>query len=120
MGGKEKMEKNLISSLDINYNDITCSVLDNKTYHFMSDNLPEESQYILNKYKDLANINKQQRCEYTNIGGRETDENCEDIIFLSSLGLQDYYKHTNIPLFLLFLQVHIYNQPDHRSRSLTR
>jgi hypothetical protein len=97
MGGKEKMEKNLISSLDINYNDITCSVLDNKTSHFMSDNLPEESQYILNKYQDLANINKQQRCEYTNIRGRETDENCEDIIFLSSLGLQDYYKHTNIP-----------------------
>ena len=54
MKGKEKIEKNIISSLDINYNDITCSVLDNKTYHYISDKLPEESKYDLNKFKDYA------------------------------------------------------------------
>ena len=97
MGGKEKMENNLISSLDINYNDITCSVLDNKTCHFMSEKLPEESKYILNKFKDFANFKKQQRCEFSSVRGKETDQNCEDIIYLSALGLQDYYKHTNIP-----------------------
>ena len=97
MNGKEKVDKNIISSLDINYNDITCSVLDNKTYHFMSDNLPDESKYDLNKFIDFANNNKQQRCEYIEKKGKETDENCEDIIFLSSLGIQEYYKHTNIP-----------------------
>ena len=97
MGGIEKMENNLISSLDINYNYITCSVLDNKTYHFMSDKLPEESKYTLNKFEDFANFKKQQRCEFSSTRGRETDKNCEDIIYLSSLGLQDYYKHTNIP-----------------------
>ena len=97
MEGKEKMEENIISSLDINYNDITCSVLDNKTYHFISDNLPDESKYDLNKFIDYANNNKLQRCEYSDRKGRETDENCEDIIFLSSLGIKDYYKHTNIP-----------------------
>ena len=94
MNGKEKIENNIISSLDINYNDIKCSVLDNKTYHFMSDNLPYESEYDLNKFIDFANKNKQQRCEYI---GKETDQNCEDIIFLSSLGLKEYYKHTKIP-----------------------
>lgn len=97
MEGKEKMDKNIISSLDINYNDITCSVLDNKTYHFISDNLPEESKYELNKFTDFYTNNKLQRCEFINRKGRETDENCEDIIFLSSLGIQDYYKHTKIP-----------------------
>ena len=97
MGGKEKMERNMISSLDINYNDITCSVLDNKTYHYMSDNLPEESKYDLNKFIDFANSNKQQRCDYSDRKGRETDENIEDIIFLSSLDIKEYYKHTNIP-----------------------
>ena len=97
MEGKEKMEENIISSLDINYNDITCSVLDNKTYHFISDNLPDESKYDLNKFIDYANNNKLQRCEYSDRKGRETDDNCEDIIFLSSLGIKDYYKHTNIP-----------------------
>ena len=97
MEGKEKMENNIISSLDINYNDITCSVLDNKTYHFMSDNLPDESKYDLNKFIDFANNNKQQRCEFKDRKGKETDENCEDIIFLSSLGIKDYYKHTMIP-----------------------
>ena len=91
------MEESIISSLDINYNDITCSVLDNKTYHFISDNLPDESKYDLNKFIDYANNNKLQRCEYSDRKGRETDENCEDIIFLSSLGIKDYYKHTNIP-----------------------
>ena len=94
MNGKEKIENNIISSLDINYNDIKCSVLDNKTYHFMSDHLPDESKYDLNKFIDFANKNKQQRCEYI---GKETDQNCEDIIFLSSLGLKEYYKHTKIP-----------------------
>ena len=97
MGGKEKMERNMISSLDINYNDITCSVLDNKTYHYMSDNLPEESKYDLNKFIDFANSNKQQRCDYSDRKGRETDYNIEDIIFLSSLDIKEYYKHTNIP-----------------------
>ena len=97
MEGKEKMEENIISSLDINYNDITCSVLDNKTYHFISDNLPDESKYDLNKFIDYANNNKLQRCEYSDRKGKETDENCEDIIFLSSLGIKDYYEHTNIP-----------------------
>ena len=97
MKGKEKMEENIISSLDINYNDITCSVLDNKTYHFISDNLPDESKYDLNKFIDYANNNKLQRCEYSDRKGKETDENCEDIIFLSSLGIKDYYEHTNIP-----------------------
>ena len=97
MEGKEKMEENIISSLDINYNDITCSVLDNKTYHFISDNLPDESKYDLNKFIDYTNNNKLQRCEYSDRKGKETDENCEDIIFLSSLGIKDYYKHTNIP-----------------------
>ena len=91
MNGKEKIENNIISSLDINYNAIKCSVLDNKTYHFMSDNLPYESIYDLNKFTDFANKNKQQKCEYI---GRETDQNCEDIIFLSSLGLKEYYGHT--------------------------
>ena len=94
MNGKEKIENNIISSLDINYNDIKCSVLDNKTYHFMSDHLPDESKYDLNKFIDFANKNKQQRCEYI---GKETDQNCEDIIFLSSLDLKEYYKHTKIP-----------------------
>ena len=94
MNGKEKIENNIISSLDINYNDIKCSVLDNKTYHFMSDHLPDESKYDLNKFIDFANKNKQQRCEYI---GKETDQNCEDIIFLSSLGLKEYYSHTKIP-----------------------
>ena len=94
MNGKEKIENNIISSLDINYNDIKCSVLDNKTYHFMSDHLPDESKYDLNKFIDFANKNKQQRCEYI---GKETDQNCEDIIFLSSLDLNEYYKHTKIP-----------------------
>ena len=97
MKGKEKIENIIISSLDINYNDIMCSVLENNTYHFISDNLPEESKYDLNKFKDLAKLNKQQRCELMDIKGRETDENYEDIIFLSSLDLIDYYKHTNIP-----------------------
>ena len=97
MEGKEKMEENIISSLDINYNDITCSVLDNKTYHFISDNLPDESKYDLNKFIDYTNNNKLQRCEYSDRKGKETNENCEDIIFLSSLGIKDYYKHTNIP-----------------------
>lgn len=97
MEGKEKIEKNIISSLDINYNDITCSVLDNKTYHYISDNLPEESKYDLNKFKDYADQNKQQRCDYNDRKGHETDENCEDIIFLSSIDIQNYYKHTNIP-----------------------
>jgi hypothetical protein len=63
----------------------------------MSDNLPEESKYDLNKFKDLAYKNKQQRCDYNDRKGRETDENIEDIIFLSSLEIQEYYKHTNIP-----------------------
>ena len=97
MKGKEKIENIIISSLDINYNDIMCSVLENNTYHFISDNLPEESKYDLNKFKDFAKSNKQQRCELINKNGREIDENCEDIIFLSSLDLIDYYKHTNIP-----------------------
>ena len=97
MKGKEKVINNIISSLDINYNDITCSVLDNKTYHYISDNLPEESKHDLNRFKDFATKNKQQRCEYIDRKGRETDENCEDIIFLSSIGLQEYYKHTHIP-----------------------
>ncbi len=44
MGGKEKIENNLIFSLDINCNNITCSVLDNKIYDFMSNKLPEESK----------------------------------------------------------------------------
>ena len=73
------------------------TVLYNKTYHFMSDNLPDESKYDLNKFIDFANKNKQQRCEYNERKGKEIDENCEDIIFLSSLGIQEYYKHTNIP-----------------------
>ena len=97
MEGKAKMENNIISSLDINYNDITCSVLDNKTYHFISENLPDESKYDLNKFVDFANNNKIQRCEFRDRKGKETDENCEDIIFLSSLDIKDYYKHTNIP-----------------------
>jgi len=97
MKGKEKIEKNIISSLDINYNDITCSVLDNKTYHYISDKLPEESKYDLNKFKDYAYQNKLQRCDYNDKKGHETDENCEDIIFLSSMDMQEYYKYTNIP-----------------------
>ena len=99
MKGKEKLEKQIISSLDINYNDITCSVLDNKTFHFMSDNLPEESKYDLNKFVDYANANRQQRCEYNNNKktGKDAEENCEDIIFLSSLELKEYYTHTDIP-----------------------
>lgn len=97
MKGKEKIEKNIISSLDINYNDITCSVLDNKTYHYISDKLPEESKYDLNKFKDYAYQNKLQRCDYNDKKGHETDENCEDIIFLSSMDIQEYYKYTNIP-----------------------
>ena len=97
MKGKEKVTNNIISSLDINYNDITCSVLDNKTYHFISDNLPAEAKHDLNKFKDFATKNKQQRCEYVDKKGREIDENFEDIIFLSSIDIKNYYKHTNIP-----------------------
>ena len=95
-GKKEKLDKKLISSLDINYNDVTCSVLDNDTYHYMSDNLPEESKYSLNKFIDYANNNKQQRCSYEILDTKKS-QNLEDIIFISSLSLQDYYKHTEIP-----------------------
>ena len=95
MGGKEKLENKLISSLDINYNDITCSVLDNNTYHYISDNPPEESKYSLNKFIDFANTNKQQRC---NIPSYKS-ENLEDIIFISSLPIQEYYSHTSIPKY---------------------
>jgi hypothetical protein len=95
MGGKEKLENKLISSLDINFNDITCSVLDNNTYHYISDNPPEESKYSLNKFIDFANTNKQQRC---NIPSYKS-ENLEDIIFISSLPIQEYYSHTSIPKY---------------------
>ena len=93
MNGKEKLENKLISSFDINYNDITCSVLDNNTYHYMSDNLPDESKYSLNKFIDFANNNKQERCSIPS----DKTENLEDIIFISSLSLQEYYNHTEIP-----------------------
>ena len=93
MKGKEKLENKLISSFDINYNDITCSVLDNNTYHYMSDNLPDESKYSLNKFIDFANNNKQERCSIPS----DKTENLEDIIFISSLSLQEYYNHTEIP-----------------------
>lgn len=96
MQGKEKLNKKLISSLDINYNDITCSVLDNNTYHYMLDNLPDESKYSLNKFTDYANINKQQRCSYESSDPKKS-KNLEDIIFISSLPIQEYYKHTEIP-----------------------
>ena len=96
MQGKEKLNKKLISSLDINYNDITCSVLDNNTYHYMVDNLPDESKYSLNKFTDYANINKQQRCSYESSDSKKS-KNLEDIIFISSLPIQEYYKHTEIP-----------------------
>ena len=96
MQGKEKLNKKLISSLDINYNDITCSVLDNNTYHYMVDNLPDESKYSLNKFTDYANINKQQRCSYESSDPKKS-KNLEDIIFISSLPIQEYYKHTEIP-----------------------
>ena len=95
MKGKEKLENKLISSFDINYNDITCSVLDNNTYHYMSDNLPDESKYSLNKFIDFANNNKQERCSTPS----DKAENLEDIIFISSLSLQEYYNHTEIPKF---------------------
>ena len=95
MEGKEKIENKLISSLDINYNDIICSVLDNNTYHFISDNLPEESKYPLNKSNDFAYKNKQQRCSPHTY----KTENLEDIIFISSLPIQEYYNHTEIPQY---------------------
>ena len=93
MKGKEKIENKLISSFDINYNDITCSILDNNTYHYISDNLPEESRYCLNQFIDFANNNKQQKCLVPSY----KSENLEDIIFISSLPIQEYYKHTEIP-----------------------
>ena len=93
MKGKEKIENKLISSFDINYNDITCSVLDNNTYHYISDNLPEESKYCLNKFIDFANDNKKQKCLVPSY----KSENLEDIIFISSLPIQEYYEHTEIP-----------------------
>ena len=95
MKGKEKIENKLISSFDINYNDITCSVLDNNTYHYISDNLPEESKYCLNKFIDFANDNKQQKCLVPSY----KSENLEDIIFISSLPIQEYYEHTEIPKY---------------------
>ena len=95
MKGKDKLENKLISSLDINYNDITCSVLDNNTYHYMSDNLPDESKYSLNKIIDFANKNKQQKCDIPS----HKSENLEDIIFISSLPIQEYYNHTEIPKY---------------------
>ena len=95
MKGEEKLENKLISSLDINYNYITCSVLDNDTYHYISDNLPDESKYSLNKFIDFANNNKQQRC---NIPSYKS-QNLEDIIFISSLPIQDYYNNTQIPKY---------------------
>ena len=95
MKGKEKLENKLISSLDINYNDITCSVLDNNTYHYISDNPPDESKYSLNKFSDFINNNKQQRCNIPSY----SQENLEDIIFISSLPIQEYYDHTLIPKY---------------------
>ena len=95
MNGKEKLDNVLISSFDINYNDITCSVLDNNTYHYMSDNLPDESKYSLNNFIDFANNNKQQKCSVPSA----KSENLEDIIFISSLPLKEYYSHTEIPKY---------------------
>ena len=95
MDGKNKLKNKLISSLDVNYNDITCSVLDNNTYHFISDNLPDESKYSLNKIIDFANLNRQQRCDIPS----QKSENLEDIIFISSLPIQEYYSHTQIPKY---------------------
>ena len=96
MQGKEKLENKLISSFDINYNDITCSVLDNNTYHFISDNLPDESKYSLNKFTDFALNNRQQKCS---VPSYKTKENLEDVIFISSLPIQEYYNHTSIPKY---------------------
>ena len=96
MQGKEKLENKLISSFDINYNDITCSVLDNNTYHFISDNLPDESKYSLNKFTDFAINNRQQKCS---VPSYKTEENLEDVIFISSLPIQEYYNHTSIPKY---------------------
>ena len=96
MQGKEKLENKLISSFDINYNDITCSVLDNNTYHFISDNLPEESKYSLNKFIDFAINNRQQKCS---VPSYKSEENLEDVIFISSLPIQEYYNHTSIPKY---------------------
>ena len=95
MNAQEKLENKLISSLDINYNDITCSVLDNDTYHYISDNLPDESKYSLNKFIDFANNNKQQRCHIPSY----KSQNLEDIIFLSSLPIKEYYNYTQIPKY---------------------
>ena len=95
MEGKEQLHNKLISSLDINYNDIICSVLDNNTYHFISDNLPDESKYSLNKIIDFANNNKQQRCYIPS----SKSDNLEDVIFISSLPIQEYYNHTQIPKY---------------------
>ena len=96
MQGKEKLENKLISSFDINYNDITCSLLDNNTYHFISDNLPDESKYSLNKFTDFAINNRQQKCS---VPSYKTEENLEDVIFISSLPIQEYYNHTSIPKY---------------------
>ena len=96
MQGKEKLENKLISSFDINYNDITCSVLDNNTYHYISDNLPEESKYSLNKFIDFAINNRQQKCS---VPSYKSEENLEDVIFISSLPIQEYYNHTSIPKY---------------------
>jgi hypothetical protein len=96
MQGKEKLENKLISSLDINYNYITCSVLDNNTYHYISDNLPDESKYCLNKFTDFAINNRQQKCS---VPSYKSEENLEDIIFISSLPIQEYYNHTLIPKY---------------------
>ena len=96
MQGKEKLENKLISSFDINYNDITCSVLDNNTYHFISDNLPDESKYSLNKFTDFAINNRQQKCS---VPSYKSEENLEDVIFISSLPIQEYYNHTSIPKY---------------------
>lgn len=80
-----KNEK-IISSLDINYNGIPCSVLDNTTYDVK---IPDESRHELSNFNDIIK-NGQPKCK------SESNDNYEDIIFLYSFNTLQYYNLTNI------------------------
>lgn len=100
MGGKEKLQNKLISSLDINYNGIVCSVFDQKNIHHNYNYFPYESHYFLSKFnktKNLENNFINERCSFndSNINKISSKEEKEDIIYLSSTPLKNFYSQKN-------------------------
>ena len=95
MGKGENLTKKLgnvlISSLDLNYNNVPCSVLDNKTnYRSFSESLPKDFNYPLIKKNTFSDIPK---ChEITS----EQNDTREDIIHLGKLDLKNFYEKANI------------------------